>query len=310
MNYFKKYIDFLLVCSVIYLLVDKIFTIEKMTNTDITKKIQEVYKIDVDAIRNLSKLANDLTLNGKLVVPGGLEIQGDVTISGNSTIQKNLDVKKQTTIHEIYGGKSSIHGFRAIQVNGGHLMFDTGDYGYGFHSNGNRYQRHKKSYSTNKFSGHVSMAGITGNLQVNGECTFNKMVKMKNAELRIDNGLNGKNGATHFNYQNKGKNYIRGTNLSIDTSNTQITKGIAVIYKLDIAKTLHVNGSSILKGNLTAANNKFRIYNNRLGSGELQLIRKNNNRGILITSNYDWKGSHRGGIWTYHDGTRVSKSLY
>ena len=30
---------------------------------------------DMEAIRNLSKLANDLTKNGKLVVPGGLEIK-------------------------------------------------------------------------------------------------------------------------------------------------------------------------------------------------------------------------------------------
>jgi len=53
---------------------------EKMSNTDIKKLIQEEYNIDVDAIRNLSKLANDLTVNKKLIVPGGLEIQGDVTM--------------------------------------------------------------------------------------------------------------------------------------------------------------------------------------------------------------------------------------
>ena len=69
--------------------------------------------IDVDAIRNLSKLANDLTNNNKLVVPGGLEIIGNVTM------RNNLYVAKQTTLNEIYGGKSSVNGFRAIQVNGG-----------------------------------------------------------------------------------------------------------------------------------------------------------------------------------------------
>ena len=55
---------------------------ERMSNTDIKKLIQEEYKIDVEAVRNLSKLANDLTNNGKLVVPGGLEIKGKLTVKG------------------------------------------------------------------------------------------------------------------------------------------------------------------------------------------------------------------------------------
>tara|TARA_B100000768_G_scaffold179713_1_gene198001 strand:- start:4357 stop:4812 length:456 start_codon:yes stop_codon:yes gene_type:complete len=67
---------------------------EKMSNTDITKKIQEVYKIDVNAIRNLSKLANDLTNNGKLVVPGGLEIAGNVTINKELNVKGGGNVMK------------------------------------------------------------------------------------------------------------------------------------------------------------------------------------------------------------------------
>ena len=70
---------------------------ERMSNTDIKKLIQEEYKIDVEAVRNLSKLANDLTLNKKLVVPGGLEIIGKLTVKndlnvlGSSTIKGNLN---------------------------------------------------------------------------------------------------------------------------------------------------------------------------------------------------------------------------
>ena len=37
-----------------------------MSNTDIKKMITDIYKLDVDAIRNLSKMANDLTLNNSL----------------------------------------------------------------------------------------------------------------------------------------------------------------------------------------------------------------------------------------------------
>ena len=66
-------------------MVDKVFSVEKMSNTDIKKLIQEEYKIDVDSIRNLSKLANELTLNNKLIIPGGLEIHGPLTVSKNIT---------------------------------------------------------------------------------------------------------------------------------------------------------------------------------------------------------------------------------
>jgi hypothetical protein len=108
-------------------------SLEQMTNVDkaTEDKIREIYKIDTDAIRNLSNLAKDLTVGGKLTVPGGLEIKGDLKVDGNS------EVLKQTTIHELYGGKSTWGGWRDIIVNGGHLMFNVGNKGYGFHSNDN-----------------------------------------------------------------------------------------------------------------------------------------------------------------------------
>jgi hypothetical protein len=78
-------------------------SVEKMSNIDeaTENKIREIYKIDTDAIRNLSNLAKDLTVDGKLTVPGGLEVKGDFKVEGNS------EVLKQTTIHELYGGKST-----------------------------------------------------------------------------------------------------------------------------------------------------------------------------------------------------------
>ena len=67
--------------AVIYLL---FFKKEKMTADANTKQlIQDHYKIDVDAIRNLSKLAKDLTVDGKLRVPGGLEVDGKLTVKGD-----------------------------------------------------------------------------------------------------------------------------------------------------------------------------------------------------------------------------------
>ena len=67
-----------------------------MTADANTKKlIQDHYKIDVDAIRNLSKLANDLTKNGKLRVPGGLEIDGNLNIKGESKFYKRTWFQNQ-----------------------------------------------------------------------------------------------------------------------------------------------------------------------------------------------------------------------
>tara|TARA_B110000879_G_C11176853_1_gene516414 strand:+ start:1605 stop:2270 length:666 start_codon:yes stop_codon:yes gene_type:complete len=84
MNFTKKDLIYLLgFCIMFYYFNSKT---EKMSNTDVKKIIEEQYKIDVDAIRNLSKLANDLTLHNKLTIPGGLEIQGNLKVTGDATI--------------------------------------------------------------------------------------------------------------------------------------------------------------------------------------------------------------------------------
>lgn len=82
-----------LIYSVILLIIIYMFynKIENMSNTDIKKMISEEYKIDVDAVRNLSKLANDLTIGNKLTVPGGLQIEGDVTIKNNLKVDKEVN---------------------------------------------------------------------------------------------------------------------------------------------------------------------------------------------------------------------------
>ena len=72
---------------------------ENMSNTDIKKIISEIYQADIQSIRNLSKLANDLTNNGKLVVPGGLEIKGNVKINGDSYVSGNSDIAKNMTVN-------------------------------------------------------------------------------------------------------------------------------------------------------------------------------------------------------------------
>lgn len=81
---------------------------ENMSNEDISKQINEIYKADISAIRNLSKLANDLTVNKKLVVPGGLEVKGNVNITGHlHSSQEISSAKGLYTSCKKYGTPSS-----------------------------------------------------------------------------------------------------------------------------------------------------------------------------------------------------------
>lgn len=64
---------FFLVIGIIYYLLN---TKENMSNEDVSKLINDIYKADISAIRNLSKLANDLTKQGSLSVKGGLKVDG------------------------------------------------------------------------------------------------------------------------------------------------------------------------------------------------------------------------------------------
>ena len=80
----------LLYMVVLYLISKTLFNSEKMSNTDIKKIISDIYQADIESIRNLSKLANDLTNNGKLRVPGGLEIDGKLIVKDDIKTSKNI----------------------------------------------------------------------------------------------------------------------------------------------------------------------------------------------------------------------------
>jgi microcystin-dependent protein len=82
----KNNIIFIIIFVVLIYIIYRLPSVEKMTNIDkaTEDKIREIYKIDTDAIRNLSNLAKDLTVNGKLTVPGGLDIKGKLDV--NSTL--------------------------------------------------------------------------------------------------------------------------------------------------------------------------------------------------------------------------------
>jgi hypothetical protein len=85
----QNIINIILILAVVYVIY-RLPSVEKMSNVDkaTEDKIREIYKIDTDAIRNLSNLAKDLTVNGKLTVPGGLDLKGNITSNGHLKINK------------------------------------------------------------------------------------------------------------------------------------------------------------------------------------------------------------------------------
>lgn len=74
---------------------------ESMSNSDIKNMVNEIYKADVESIRNLSNLAKDLTKNGKLIIQGGLEILGPVKISNDLTVGNQITLKSNGELRGI-----------------------------------------------------------------------------------------------------------------------------------------------------------------------------------------------------------------
>lgn len=70
-------IEKVLIYLILFIFIYKQFIVsENMSNEDIKKQINEIYKADIGSIRNLSKLANDLIKQGSLSVKGGLKLDG------------------------------------------------------------------------------------------------------------------------------------------------------------------------------------------------------------------------------------------
>jgi hypothetical protein len=68
--------------------------IEKMSNTDdakIKELITSIYKVDIQAIRNLSDISKKLQ-------QGGITIPGDITIEGNINLKKDLKMVNNASI--------------------------------------------------------------------------------------------------------------------------------------------------------------------------------------------------------------------
>jgi len=85
--------DILLIIIIIYLIIShkKNNNIEKFAVTDdIRAAVKEIYNTDMQAVRNLDKIAKDLQ-TGALTIPGNLSIPGNLIVTGTITGTKTID---------------------------------------------------------------------------------------------------------------------------------------------------------------------------------------------------------------------------
>ena len=75
--------------------------------SDMKAVINQVYNADIEAIRNLSSIATQLTTGG-LTIPGTLNVRGDTIIDGNVTISTNILNKKENRARYIRIGNKEV----------------------------------------------------------------------------------------------------------------------------------------------------------------------------------------------------------
>ena len=246
-----NYINLILVVFGICLLYILFIKKENMSNTDIKKTINEIYQADIQSIRNLSKLANDLTNNGKLRVPGGLEIDGKLTVKDVSNFKKLVTIEN-TELRVTNKNKGTTH--------------------FNHQNKGTNYIR-----------------GTNLNIDTSDTNISSKLVNMTKGELRIKNGKNGK---THFNYLNRGTNYIRGGQLNIDTITNNMSKG------LTIRENLHTLGT--ITGNGTVTAKYIRGKRGQFGKHGYLLVGEHRGRGFITARSW--------GCW-YHSTDASMRKL-
>ena len=126
---------FFINCYVLQRNINRIKTVEKFATSpeDIKKHISQVYKVDIEAIRNLSDIADRLQGKGKyknkkIVLPGNLEIRDSLTVG------RNFNYLPRGTI-VIYNGTKAPSGWALCNgSNGTPDLRGRFVYGYGLRS--------------------------------------------------------------------------------------------------------------------------------------------------------------------------------
>ena len=237
----------LLLCiAVIYIL---FFKKEKMTADANTKKlIQDHYKIDVDAIRNLSLLANDLTKNGKLRVPGGLEVDGGISWhKGKGRLVAHPGDGANIELDNMQG-KRGIHMFANHGNNGARFLV---------HDN-------QGKHNIDLFNKHMH---INGTSTFNGPTNFKNQKTGKFSHLNQPDGNIFLRGNVHIDgYGNSGKDlHVHGNSNVHGNSYLAIRDGQAKVH----IDAHNKNGRIITHG----ANKKQNVLIDRAHQGGRVLVK-------------------------------------
>ncbi|ULY68465.1 hypothetical protein [Chlorella virus XW01] len=293
-------------------------SVEKMTNIDkaTEEKIREIYKIDTDAIRNLSNLARDLTVDGKLKVPGGLDVIDKVKL-GPSGWDRHL----------ILGGKNreAVNGEEAhIHSTNGNLHLDSQN-GHDIYLN-HYTKRPVRIDGTTYINGLLKVNrtdehpwnhgwgnGVhTWDMKVDASADINNLSVRNSVNVANDLVFNGKNNWI-FHTPNDGRHVVYispstaqgnttwdwGKGLELHPNGKVLIKG-----DLEVQGQLHVHGRGLF------ANNNVEITNNPWSSpyfkgGHILLKGDHPNygkqAGIQIGAYY---GDRHGSLWRYnHNGS-------
>ena len=249
---------------------------ENMSNTDIDKKIKEFYKIDVEAIRNLSSLANNLTKNGKLIIPGGLEIKGRLTVDGDTDLKKHANIGGM-----LRGNYNRLAGrdIFAFSVPGRGYLYFNEDRNLGVHATSGPLK--------------VNNPTIGGNLLVEGTSTFNNKITSKNGgdfsggTVTFNNKIIGKNGGDF-----SGGQYFFTDHEKCGRLRVGCAWGVPGIYAED-GKNLRLGSS---RGEVQFQENNSRIIG---GAGHFNTV----NTNTVKTSNINGNVNFNNNVTMHHDLT-------
>ena len=172
---------------------------EKFTDTNqIAEAINNKYKIDVDAIRNLSEVAKELQSEG-LTIPGDLKVKGKLTVEKDASLEKNLTVNNNANINNSLTVTDKTSSKRLV-IRNGESVGGRHSTSFNHNNTGDNYIRGKlqTDQGDNTFNGNITSSGnvnVTGtmttnsDLTVKGDSTVHKNINV-NKDLVFGGGNN------------------------------------------------------------------------------------------------------------------------
>ena len=194
------------------------FTAQELTLDSFRKIMTDTYKVDIDAIRNLSTVADKLQ-SGGLTIPGDLKVTGKLTVEKDASLKKNLTVDYDTAVMRNLYVKDYTSSKR-LDVRNSESVAGRGWTHFNHDNTGNNYIRGNltQDQGDNTVNGNITSSGnvhATGNMTTDSNLT----VAEKGTFKRVDILPGGGKWNTHFNYHANGENYISGGKLHVRGTN-------------------------------------------------------------------------------------------